>query len=402
MKRRVARQVSLPVAVADAYDAVDPYLREFAAFATDLYRTDVGSSLGLWALDPKVGVEKDINIGVNFASPTQLAVAATAPSNTAYFADSTASPLLELAFTVLDVLGRGYVIDAKIPVVCGALSSDITALTTVGTPISNSGIGRDRTVLTGGVYAAANIASDAITRFDASVAPAYQLATLNITTRGAVVIHGDVTIHVAGDVTIQNGGILALGDDDARLTLLVDGDFIVDNATIGVPLALAQSGRGIADMTEWVNPDRIRIVHVRVPDGGDPNPNWWISNGASVVANLHGAMADFQLSNATLAGRVTAGDVVLAIGGQLLYSPSLNPGVGFTSPGSPLFASPGSVTSGVAGVLNAALPADGLVAYEAALRGVPISGSTTVMSKRIDADAAEIENRESLADAAAD
>ncbi len=401
VEARITRHIVLPTAVEDAYDAVDPYLNEFAIFGDEYIRADLGSQIAVWDLDPKTATSKWVNVGMGFEMPGSLSLAITPTSNVCFVADGTAHPLMSLVLDLYNVLGRGHALDANIPAVPAHLPGAITGLGTVGTPITN-GAGSTRTVLSGGVYTSCTISNNSTTYFDETRGTHYVVSLLQVQSTGALVAQGDITIHVAGNMTVQNGGVIALADDASRLTILVDGDVIIDDATIGVPVDLARSGRGIADMTEWINPRRITMLGVRTADGGDSNPNWQINNNSDVVACWHAPNADFQLSNSTLAGRITARDVVLQTGARLLYSRSLDRGVGFSIADGPLFESRGVVTAGVRAALDGAVPADGLGVFSAALRGVDVDYSAKVESKTVDDDAADMEDRKTVADAGDD
>lgn len=405
MTNEEVRVLSVPVPIDDAADAVDPMLTEFAVFANGGYRWRSGAQMGFWRLDPAAATAKRLNIGLGFSGVSNLQMDRAAQSNQAFFRDRTSDLGLELGITLVDLLGYGYKMNCEVPACPAAVPAGISSLATSASTMSCTAPGERTVTLPRRYTTNSTVSNTGILRFRESNGAFYAVNNMNVTTSGVLLFNGNVTLHVRGNLTVQNDGIIALENDSSRVTILVSGDVIIDDAHVGVPLSIAQADGPITNMTSFTDPRRLKIMQVRMSDGGSSSGNWWIANNSQVIANIIGPRSNFELTASTLVGRVTAGRVDLRGGGKLLYAPSMDRGVGFTSKGGPLFGlagTLGAVTSGVGSILNAVVPENGLDAMYAALGAIAMSNETTVVSVSSDEKAAKIEKRTSVAEAADD
>jgi hypothetical protein len=329
----VRRMISLG-APGDPIDAIDPRFGEFAILGVASISVDPGSQLGVWPSSPEAGLRPQVKLGTRFTSAADLDISLDAAiSPIEMHVDITGD-----AGLVSEVAGAGYDLQWQMPLpmpVFGiALPGSVSAALAAGgdfTPPGSAVVS-----LPSADYDQIQIQNAAVVTIDGTVPTVVQCNDLDLQ-NATIRILGDVSILVREEMRIRDAAAIVLAADDARLTVYVGNDLVVESgAQLGVDES--DAGRSAATLTTWVNPDRVRIIEVSTAEGGSGDIDLLIEGASTVLAAIHAPTAEVVLATAgSLIGRVTGGDITIGAGAAVWYCPTLDNRVGFSNPNGPLY-----------------------------------------------------------------
>lgn len=321
----------------EAPDAADPYLSEFAVFATQRCTLETGTKVGVWDLSPEAGSSMAMaKIGMGYSNAGDLSLDAGATiSRVGLYCDEDASLALEAALSGRSDASEYWKVPLDIPTVPGALPFAINALPDVGTDVrSNSGA--TVSVAAGGKYANLEVDANSKVVLDQSVSSEFQFEDVSVRNGSALVIRGNVSVGVMGKLTVDSGDIV-LEDDAASVTFYLAGDVEVNaQAKVGINPADALTLPGV--VSAYVAPARVELIALSVASGGSASPNWDLDNSSLVIGMLHNPLGRVRIrAVSSLCGHAVAGEFLLQTGSKVVYCPKLDSHLGYTTPTGPLY-----------------------------------------------------------------
>ena len=144
-----------------------------------------------------------------------------------------------------------------------------------------------------------------------------------------MLIEGDVSINILGDVTIRNASIVLT--DDATLALFVEGDVSFHSSYIG---------NEDRNLSSYMDPSRCQLF-------GTDESTWKVNGHSTLKGELYAPESFVSMSgNSTVCGRIAADDVLLRGASRLLYDQTLDNG-GYADHESALYDEDGFLVSGL-------------------------------------------------------
>lgn len=319
--------------------AFDPYLREFAVYATSRLRIETSSYVAPWPTSRRGPAPFVASIGVAFAPSTMLDVGSAGSLTTARLVVSDlANPSL-VSMSKSATFADGIESNVRLPTGSARVPAALTGLSLSSIlPFTPLIPGATRTVnITNLGTVSVNLGSTVI--FDASVSPNFSVQDLLVDFGSTVRIRGHVRILVRDDVSITDRSLIELEGENSSLELYIYDDLTVSNSVIGLTRAIANNtSRDATSVNSRVDASRIRIYLVDAHGGGDPNQTVTMSSRSMAVADIHAPAATVSMSsNSVIIGRLTGSDVRMQNTSIVFYDHSLNSGVGFDQPTSPLY-----------------------------------------------------------------
>ena len=348
------RLVRIPAG--DLTDAADPYLAEFAIFATEALTIASGAKVGPWNLSPmassSIGLAK---IGVGFVNASGLSIDSGAGlSRIGLYCDADAALSLELACADVPA-GVRWKVPIDIPALPSGAPNGFSSLND-SSSVSPEADGTTLT-LTPARYDEIRSRNNGTITLDDSNGPMYACRRLRIENGGAVVIRGDIHVLLedVGECLRVDDGRIILQDDASSVTFYIVGNIhLFNNAKVGVPPADASTSAGL--VSSYVAPSRCRLLALATSHGGAADSLWEIEGQALAVGSLHNPLGRVHLhSSGTLYGGVVAREAQVLSGSAVYSCPALDTHLGYTSPDGPLYDAIGDpITEFVDIILDAA------------------------------------------------
>lgn len=317
-------------------EALDPFMREFAVYATDKLRIKNSSLIAPWPGSERGPTHFVANIGAGFDSSGDLDInGAGGLTNSRLILDADATSSLRTLASSSTFAG-GLETDLQFP----------TASARVPTALSS--IGGGPTVITwnaGSTYTStrANYNDIYVTAgctfiFDEDVSPDYSVNDLTVAGGSTLRIKGNVRILVRDDINVYDRANIEMFDKESSVEFYVLDDVSVDNAVFGLPIAVAMNtSRSHQSISGAFSAAGFRVFMID-SDGGGGNNDLTIEGGAIVIADLHAPAAKVEIKEAsTLIGRATGREVRIEDASYVFYDHALNPGAGLSDPYGPLY-----------------------------------------------------------------
>jgi len=365
-------------------ESIDPMLGEFGVYATGRLTVEADATIGVWPLSPRSGGMAKIGGQYTLLSDVVIDGGATV-NRSGFYVDESANASLH---DVMDTGGfaGGAAVPALPPAASPSKPSEIATLSVVmsssyqpgndggedGDEDEDSDGQPDGIDLTPGRYEeveARGAVLDLGDPSDPTASTFYSLKRLRLEQGSVARINGDVTIEIRDDLTLIEGSGVTLASPESRVRFFIDKAVLVDNSGVGVPETVAADiARAPEDLTQYVDPRRVRIFSSLPSEGGDQSIAVTMRDGSLVIADVHtpGAVARVE-SGADLMGRVTAEKVEIRSGSSLLIDPALDPMTGFTNLDGPLYdPMTGELVAGLEAALdsfNASLGAEALLPH---------------------------------------
>ncbi len=341
----ISQRVLLRRSTNKVTEALDPYMSEFALYATERLRMQTGSYVAMWPDSTRGPSLFTANIGVAFGDSGNLGISNAGNLSAARLVvddDATASLV---AISQSDAFGGGLDAGVQFPTASERVPDDLAAIGTSGPGVFTWNSGTEYTASRPD-YGDLNITLTCTFTFDEAVSPVYSVDDLKIDLISRVKIKGHVRILVRDDIEISNRARIELADEDSSVVFYVLGDVSVDNAVIGLPASIAtNTARSYTHLSGSFNTAGIRIRQIDAAGGGEGSQTFTMHSRSIVVADIHAPSADVDLGNSSvIIGRLTGGDVRMQNTSIVFYDHSLNPGAGITNPFGPLYSSSRSDT----------------------------------------------------------
>jgi hypothetical protein len=329
-------------------NSVSPFLDEFAAYATVALSVEDNAQIKPIHMSPEAWSLFPVKVGVGFSALGSLDIGAGAQlTNAGLYVTSNASAGLAAAVNTDTHFGRGDALPLTPPAYAVALPTQITSLPVAGTSnISVSmpkgkaagSVTPDLTLASAGKYGAVTILTNGIMRLDEANGQYYELAGLTISAGGTMQINGKVVVHIKGPFLMEDLSRFVLVGDESAVRILTSDDVRIENATIGLGNVFSTFPRKPEEMTDYVNPARLRILTVNEQSGGGANPTIELRDNSVVLACIHAPNANVEIrDNSFLLGRVTASDLRVRSGSGILYEPLLDSRTGYTARYGPIY-----------------------------------------------------------------
>ncbi|MDX2114082.1 MAG: hypothetical protein SFZ24_00495 [Planctomycetota bacterium] len=352
-------------------DAIDPYLGEFAIYATEKLDVENSTLIGPSPVSPESATALPGKIGVGFTpfSDFKIDSNATLQNVALYLNDSASQQLKDEHKSPRFATGAALPFD--VPVIAETeppqfATQPVRSLLAVNFSAANS-----VTTLPPGRYDSIRVGNSAIVNLGgpATTPYYYRFNAFETRTSGVVTFQGDVRVLVSSTFFAQSSSAIEPVDASSRITFYTANDVTITNAGVGVLRAIARAAsRDPAALTSHISPDRLRILALAGP-GADADPNYRIHN-SFLVCSIHAPTADTELtSNTTMIGRITSRNLKLASSSTFLYDPTLDPRVGYTALDGPLYTDEGEPNPELLAALAAAPRNAGLAPFLASIAG---------------------------------
>jgi len=348
-------------------DAFDPWLREFAAFATTELEIESGSTLSQWAKSPRAKRATPVKLGIGFGSSAGFKIDnGTRVTSAEVYSDSTSSAALR-SLVSSQRLGRGTTLQLPLPKVAETLPSDFGLLMLrTFFPLTYSGSATS-VALPSGTYQAVTLDKSATMTLNGGSGVYWSFGDTTLLDKSVLRLSGDVRLQVRGALKVSEKATVVLADENSKLTLYLMNDMTVDDACVGVEASVSRlASRTASSISTYSAPTRIHIIGVSSLSGAKAQPVYFIDNGALVCVSIHAPTARVTVDDkSTLVGRASTAYFSLQGQSELVADPALDSGVGFTNLNGPLYKTEG-------------VPLDGLVQ---AIKGYNVlSGVTGLVS----------------------
>lgn len=346
---------------ADLSGAIDPHLGEFALFAKGKLDVQTGATLAEWKLSPEAGTSIPVKVGTGFASAANLSVATDATlTSTRIYTDS-------LASTTLDSAGAAAApssgkVPLEVPAVPELMPSNVSSLLSLMTALNYNGAAASSTLGTAARYLSITVQNGAQLTLDAGRTPRVACGGLLVrNSNSAIIVRGDVTIGVFGNVTISNLAAIVLADSASSLTLYTTGNITVDNATIGAPGHVALNASRTPKLVDtYLRPNTVQILPVSTASGGAAAPTITLNNSAIICGAIHAPSATVAIQgNSWIIGRLTGSDVAIKAGSGIYYDPLYDNRLAFTNRVGPFYKADGTPVDGLVNALASFNPLTG-------------------------------------------
>ncbi len=157
----------------------------------------------------------------------------------------------------------------------------------------------------------------------------YEVESLQVESNQQVVIHGDVTLTITNDLTL-NATSIELAED-ATLTVHIGGDVDINSSYLGNTEHTTNS---------WSDPSRIQLF-------GHNATNWDLGGITTIKGEIYAPESDVELSGlSTMCGRIASDEVTLRGASRLLYDQTLDNG-GYADESSSLYNDDGTFIDGL-------------------------------------------------------
>lgn len=335
LEKRVVR-----IPPGDLTDAADPYLSEFAIFATEVLDIDSGATVGVWDLSPlsssSVALAK---IGVGFSDAIDLSIGAgVGLSRAGLYADLSASLGLEAAVEAAPGFDARWMIPIDVPTVPGGSAATFGALPDQSST-SFDADAVNLTVPAGAHYDELRVRNNGKVVLDSVNGAAYRFRRILIEDGGCLAIRGSVQVLVDEECVVSHG-FITLQDAGASATMYLGEDLDIDASKLGI--VPADHASPVATVGEYNAPASFRLIALAPSLGGSSSPQWAIDSNTAIVGFLHNPLGVVKLTSGSgVYGHVVAREFGLADGCRLLYCPTLDTMLGYTSPQGPLYDSAG-------------------------------------------------------------
>lgn len=331
---------------------VDPHLGEFGVFGRTGVDIDNDAIVSKWSRSPEYGAAAGVKLGTGFVSSADLEIADGARLIGAeLYVDDHASSSLE-AMTSDVAFAGGTRIPLRIPVVPKALPSAFGLLPDVRA---------FDLVLVDGAYTLPGVAAigdlelthGAELTLDGDGVGSHYSFSDAVIEDSTLIINGSVSLWIRDDLEIIDGSSVVL-EPGAMLAIYVADSIAIVDSVVGVDADLAGTlDRSATDVSEYVDPRRIRIFGLSEDDGGASSATILIREKSLVVGFIHAPLAEVGIeSSSTLFGRVSADVVRIGESCRLLYCPRMDTRIGFTSLRGPLYNDDGTPITGLITALN--------------------------------------------------
>ena len=400
MERTITKRVVAP-ADAELSDSVDPYLREFAVYATEELTVEDGAEVSPWSASPERSSGRPGKMGVGFTSSgdfwvgsgarlvnVSIFVTEGASSGLAGAAAAAASvsswrmPLGPLALAsappaalatnaasatttvVTETLGALALVtlgaddggsdptpdaDAATPTTLGGPADPVTiptgptaVIVSTGS-LEHSGTAQKKKWAGGGAFVGLELDDGATAELGGGD---YTFENIYLRDRSTLVVRGRVRVLVE-DVMIDESRVL-LADGSSSLELYLADEFRADRGSV-LGALVRDDPWSASGVVSYVRPDRVMLHDVPARLGGASPTRFDIKNGSVLLGSINAPEAEkvWLRDGSVLIGRATASRFFMESGSKLWYDPALDPGVGFSEQDSPLYTSGDDVLRGV-------------------------------------------------------
>lgn len=334
VERRISLQPPAPLE-----QVFDPYLNEFAVFASTGLTVESGATIGRFAASPEAATLSPVRIGTGFSAVGGLSVAPGACfDGVGLYPDANSSAALQSAAATDASFAEGWAMPITVPAIAEPLPEEFVdlqadaAANPPADPAALSTADRFRAYL-----AIVMLASEEATLRE-SEGNLYGVESLAVRGGAVLRIEGNVRLHVRSALTVGVGGTIELAPG-ARLTVLLGGNLTVRDGGLGVDRAIGRdTTRTAASVSAYESPSRLWVMGVSPSSGGAANPIYTLRNNGVMLGTIHTPHASFVAeTGASLIGRVTAATVTVRNTGALLYDPRMDSRRGFASRVSPMY-----------------------------------------------------------------
>lgn len=339
----------------EAPDAADPYLAEFAVFATGMVDVQSGATIGLWPLSPEEGSSlgrPKVGVGFTNASDCNLDPDANL-KGVALYADTSASLALETLLE--DNADDGYWrIPIDVPTKGGSVPTAITTLPAIGTDVAPAA-STTVTVGAGGKYTDLDAGNSSTVILDAAISPRYQFQSILIQ-NASLVIRGAVEVYVEQSFDVD-AGFVVLEDDTSSATFYIGKNLkFTNNAKVGISPPDVDTPATV--VSAYVSPARCRFIALAPTHGGDADPHWDFHGQSATVGFIHNPFGRIHLqSSGSVYGHAVAREFWCHSGSSFLYCPTLDSHIGFSSRSCPFFDSESNPIAELITILDNAVAA---------------------------------------------
>jgi len=351
-------------------DALDPGLSEFGVFATNSLEIDNNSRIDVWRASPAARAGSTAKIGLGFKTAGGVDAANGAIKNGAKaFLNPGSSAGLD------SILDSFQLETMELPVEMWATTSE-TPSELLGLPQANKNMfpiyhTGNGAISAGGYGVPVWVDRAEITLDEAD--GAYLFAANNSYGAGlgiedsVVTIKGNVVVGVIDDLWIDDS--VFKFEDDSTLTVYHVSSVTIDDSVIGPdPELIEKNNRKYGDMKEWADPRRVRIIQMNV-DAYNPSNYIEIRNNTLIAGSVHAPTTPVRvLDDSAVAGRVSAGALMINDKSAVLVDPIFDNRMGLTEPStSPLYDAKGQLIPGLREAMESTTGSEGFAAAKARL-----------------------------------
>jgi hypothetical protein len=157
----------------------------------------------------------------------------------------------------------------------------------------------------------------------------YEVESLNVGSNKQIVIHGDVTLTISNDLTLNATSIEL--EEGATLTIHVGGDVNINSSYIGNTDHTTNS---------WSDPSRLQLF-------GHNDSNWDLRGITTIKGEIYAPESEIEMSGlSTLCGRIASDEITLRGASRVLYDQTLDHG-GYADESSSLYNDDGTLIDGL-------------------------------------------------------
>lgn len=359
--------------------AIDPYMDEFALYATNKLSIESTCTVARWAMSPVSRVGKPVKVGLGFTTGSDLTIdpSATVPGMALYTVPGASSSMTALAASTRFVPSDALPLIPR--AIAAAMPSSINSLSSVGGNQNIDGVSATRAQ---GRYDSFDVKNSGVLTLGTSGATTlYNINNLNVDAQGVLVIQGIVRMGVRGDMNIKTRGCIELAPG-ARLTIYLGKAMDISDAAVGFDRSIARNvNRSLADVMGYAPPGHIAIVALSPASGGSNDKNHVINTRAIVRANIHTPYDKPTIdNNSILFGRVTGKDIAIKRSAAVFYDPALDRNMGYTTRTGPLYTSAGAPVNNLTLALSLVGDISGCEVLPGVVAGLCPNKPTTVVS----------------------
>ncbi len=358
---------------------IDPFMDEFAIYATGKLDIESTCTVARWMLSPASRAGKAIKVGLGFTSASDFTIhpSSVIPGMALYTVPGAASGLTSAAATARYAPGDALPVAPR--ALPAAMPSSINSLSSVGSNQTIDGISASRGQGRWDSFDVKN--SGVLTLGTSGATTLYNINNLTVDAQGVLLIHGNVRMGVRGDLHVKSRGCIELAPG-AKLTIYFAKNLAIDNAAVGLDRTIARNeSRALSDVLQYKPPVDIALVALSPSHGGTTGKNHSIKNRSLVLANLHAPYDNPTVENdSILFGRVTGRDVAIKSSSAIYYDPAMDRNMGFTTRSGPLYTVDGGAASSLATALGLGGDLTGCEVLPALVSGLCSSKPATVVS----------------------
>lgn len=332
IQKRVSLVLPVPIDT-----AIDLSLREFAVYADEGLEIDDGAYIGVSPLSTEHGSLMETMIGTNALTAGRVRIDTSELPGVKLVLSSTAHASLDTHTDSSQFTG-GQRLQLPIPAVAEALPSDLAAL--LPAPTLATSISAQTRTLSPGSYDSIRIMNNSVVTLGVpGMTTTYRFTAMDVRTGSTVIFAGNVRIYATQACTFQSNAAIEPASPDAALTMYLNNNLTIDNATIGLPRAIAaNNSRSPGALTSYHDPARIRIFANHVSTGGQPSPIYRLNTRSIVCGTIHAPQATAGIEgSAALIGCISTRSIRVHNGSTIWYEPRLDTRAGFCAVNGPMY-----------------------------------------------------------------